>query len=57
MLAVEPSEYVPTAANCCVEPTPPRVGEAGVTLMEDNVAFAVVVVVEDGAVDVETRLT
>jgi hypothetical protein len=56
MFIVEPSEYVPTATNCCVEPNPPKVGEAGVIATEDNVAFAVVVVVEEGAADVETIL-
>ena len=33
MLAVLPLEYVPVAANCCVEPTP-MVGFTGVTVIE-----------------------
>jgi hypothetical protein len=35
--AVEPSEYVPVAVNCCVEPTIRLAGVEGVTAMEDNV--------------------
>ena len=37
MSAVEPSEYVPEAANCSVRPTAKLSGVPGVTAMEDNV--------------------
>jgi hypothetical protein len=54
MSAVVPSEYVPVAVNCWVEPTAKLACEAGVTAMEDNVGVlvvAVVIVVEDEAFD------
>ena len=38
--AVVPSEYVPTASNCCVAPVARIAGVAGVTAMEDNVTAA-----------------
>lgn len=34
--AVEPSEYVPMAVNCCVEPTARFAGVAGVTVIVDR---------------------
>jgi hypothetical protein len=54
MSAVEPSEYVPVAVNCWVEPTAKLAGEAGATAIEDNVGalvVAVVIVVEDEGFD------
>ena len=54
MSPVEPSEYVPVAVNCWVEPTIKLAGEAGVTAIEDNVGVlvvAVVIVVEDEVFD------
>ena len=54
MSTVEPSEYVPVAVNCWVEPTIKLAGEAGATAIEDNVGVsvvAVVIVVEDEAFD------
>jgi hypothetical protein len=54
MSAIEPSEYVPVALNCWVEPTAKLAGEAGATAIEDNVGVfvvAVVIVVEDEAFD------
>jgi len=43
MSTVEPSEYVPVAVNCWVEPIAKLSGVAGVTAMDDNVAVDVVV--------------
>ena len=43
--AVEPSEYVPVAENCWLEPTFKLAGEAGAIVMEDNVDVGVTVVV------------
>ena len=41
IVAVEPSEKVPVALNCCAEPTAKLAGYTGVTAIEDNEATTV----------------
>ena len=52
MFAVDPSEYVAVAINCWVEPTAKLTGEAGVTVIEDNVTGDVVTEVVGVVVEV-----
>ena len=51
--AVDPSEYVPVAVNCCVEPAARLSGRAGVMVMEERVGAGITVMVTTGLVTPE----
>ena len=48
--AVEPSEYVPVAVNCCVKPVAKLSGRAGVMVMAERVGAGTTVMVTTGLV-------